>query len=468
VETLLQSLKNGKKIIFPTNSIKISQIVEEYIHLKLPDLRILTIHSHSAMGEKRDEVLNSKNWSKYDLVIHTGCVLAGISFDEEYFHKVFGIFVKMSNPACECCQMLQRVRHLEDKEVHLCISGQKCVEKYDVSEEQIESSLVARYDDVQDRTGTQSYLHTNGCGGFIGEIYTNIWKYNEVERRKSLTNLFQEIQENIKKYISDPTTQLTMVKSSKSKTSLAEVKEYIALKNAEAIVNARDVTEDELELIKNKKETTTEEYWILKRDFTKSFYKTKSLDVEFVQKWQPKIGQMILFNKFFIDSECELEEKDRKMLLKMSGESLLHLNFSSEQRIAFSEILEEYGMDMQNMVSYVFVPGEKKLNLDKINRVLSELVIKDQQHTLPTSIDRKNTLSLLFKLTRLIGIPLRKIAQGPESKTPEKMKYIVDDEEFFEWIQILFQMHQGHKSHLEALDNLLLQLKQKLEMKLNQ
>jgi hypothetical protein len=77
-------------------------------------------------------------------------------------------------------------------------------------------------------------------------------------------------------------------------------------------------------------------------------------------------------------------------------------------------------------------------------------------------------LSLLFKLTRLIGIPLRKIAQGPESKTPEKMKYIVDDEEFFEWIQILFQMHQGHKSHLEALDNLLLQLKQKLEMKLNQ
>jgi hypothetical protein len=232
------------------------------------------------MGEKRDEVLESGNWSKYDLVIHTGCVLAGISFDEKYFHKVFALFVKMSNPACECCQMLQRARKLKDKEVHLYVSGQKCVENYEISEEEIETSLVDRYDEIRDKTGTESYLHSNGCSEFISEIYTNIWKYNEVERRKSLTNLFQEVQENIKKYLPNPTSQISMVKSSKSKTSLAEVKEHIALKNAEAIVNAKDVTEIELELIKNKKEITLEELWILKRDFTKSFYKKESLDVE--------------------------------------------------------------------------------------------------------------------------------------------------------------------------------------------
>ncbi len=464
VDSLLKALSRGEKIIFPTNSIKHSQIVEEYIRLKLPNLKILTIHSYNVKGEQREELLDSRNWSKYDLVIHTGCVLAGISFDEEYFHKVFGIFVKMSNPASECCQMLQRVRHLRDQEVHLFVSNMKGIENYRVSENQLNSSLVSRYDEVRDRTGTETFLHEEGVGGFVQEIYTNIWKYNEIERRKSLTNLFQEIQENIKKYVLDPKHQLSIVSAHKTKTSLAEIKKYIAEKHAEAIVKARNVNEEELQTIKNKKEPNQEEYWILKRDFHKKFFKQQTLDVDFVQKWHPRIGSMILFNKFFIDSECELEEKDQKLLSKMYGESLIHLNFASEHRVSIFNLLEEYGMNMEELVSFVFVPGSKKLDLKKINETLAELVLKDQQNPFPTSIVQSNTTSLLFKLTRLLGIPLRKSAsRTTEAGTPKKMKYFVDKENFFEWIQILISMHRGHKGHLESIDKLLLSLERMLE-----
>ena len=73
--------------------------------------------------------------------------------------------------------------------------------------------------------------------------------------------------------------------------------------------------------------------------------------------------------------------------------------------------------------------GEKKINLDKINRILFELVLKDQQHTLPTSILQKNVMSLLFKLTGLHGIPLKKVAQDRETNNnnPKKMKYVLND-----------------------------------------
>jgi len=63
-------------------------------------------------------------WADVDVLIYTGTLTAGISFELHQFHTFIGIFTKNSASALGFTQGLHRVRNFNDKEGHIYLEKQ--------------------------------------------------------------------------------------------------------------------------------------------------------------------------------------------------------------------------------------------------------------------------------------------------------------------------------------------------------
>lgn len=112
---IIQWLKQGKKLVVPTNSekyaIKLQTLIESK-QLTRPDGQPLRIGIKTkSLG--KDITLDM--WSTYDLFIYSPTIVAGISYEEHHFDICCAYFTNMSSDAEMCIQQLARVRNLTDK-----------------------------------------------------------------------------------------------------------------------------------------------------------------------------------------------------------------------------------------------------------------------------------------------------------------------------------------------------------------
>jgi hypothetical protein len=115
-----ESLKAGKKIVFPCMSAKLT---EQY-YLKYKD--IYNVILHNSIEKNKTIIRDFKNqWKKADLLIYSPSVESGVDFDEDWFDIQYGLIQDGSTTAAGYSQMLHRVRKLKDTNTLIYIGKTK-------------------------------------------------------------------------------------------------------------------------------------------------------------------------------------------------------------------------------------------------------------------------------------------------------------------------------------------------------
>ena len=122
LERLHATLRAGKRVVLPTNSLIEAKAYEEGLRREFPALKVGLYSSETAPSEKAAHFGDvHKYWGALDVLIYTPTCSAGVSFEIEHFDCLFGYFCDESCDVETCRQMLGRVRRLRTLEHYICL-----------------------------------------------------------------------------------------------------------------------------------------------------------------------------------------------------------------------------------------------------------------------------------------------------------------------------------------------------------
>jgi hypothetical protein len=114
LEKLTELLDNNEKIAIPINSITEAEVIYEFIKKKYTNKAVGFYSSKTPVADKQLHFGDvDKYWSKYDVLIFTPTVSAGVSFEKKHFTSIMGYFVSSSCGVEVVRQMIGRIRNVE-------------------------------------------------------------------------------------------------------------------------------------------------------------------------------------------------------------------------------------------------------------------------------------------------------------------------------------------------------------------
>lgn len=139
---MLARLKEGKKIVIVTNSIKLSEEVN-YLIWKNAGIKSGIYNSKTKESKKLRHFSNVNHyWTKYNCLIYTPTITSGVSFTADHFDIMFGMFNASSCNVETCKQMMGRIRNLRDKHVYVHVTCHKPPDcKYDTKPEIVRDTM---------------------------------------------------------------------------------------------------------------------------------------------------------------------------------------------------------------------------------------------------------------------------------------------------------------------------------------
>ena len=142
-----------------TNSLKEAKTLKAFLtsttSLKRNEIKMYNSKTKESVKSLHFSNVNSY-WSKYRVIICTPTVSAGVSFEADHFHYVFGYFSSKSCNVETCRQMLGRVRSVIDKEIYLSINGEN--NKYLTDIRLIRKSLMTNRQELVDDSTALGYI----------------------------------------------------------------------------------------------------------------------------------------------------------------------------------------------------------------------------------------------------------------------------------------------------------------------
>lgn len=112
-----QDIKAGRKVCITSNrSAAYLHRIGDWLRKIRPDIKLLTYSSEDYVDLTQDV---NQLWLNYDCVLYSPTIQAGVSFEQEYFDTVYGLFCNMSNLADDCSQMFHRVRATKRRIVYI-------------------------------------------------------------------------------------------------------------------------------------------------------------------------------------------------------------------------------------------------------------------------------------------------------------------------------------------------------------
>lgn len=111
--SLFMHIDAGNRIVIPINNKLAAKKLFSTITGRYPDKQVRLYTSENAADEDVIAELKDVNvaWIKYDIIIFTPTISAGISFEQVHFDYVYALFNNMSNDTNSACQMIGRVRN---------------------------------------------------------------------------------------------------------------------------------------------------------------------------------------------------------------------------------------------------------------------------------------------------------------------------------------------------------------------
>ena len=181
---LYKALTNGERIAIATSrSIEFQVSLKKQIEEQYPNIKVQLYNSqiHTTNVEAKEDLKDvNVSWLKYDVIIYSPTISAGVSFDVKHFDTFFGIFnngAKINSLR----QMINRVRTFKTNKFYFCLQsfgGNTKPQTFNEMETYITSTRFINQ--------TPEYIFTkekyNGCRVFPHKNQGYyMWIYNEIE-----------------------------------------------------------------------------------------------------------------------------------------------------------------------------------------------------------------------------------------------------------------------------------------------
>lgn len=292
IDEMINSLKNGLNIVIATNNKKMLEFID-------------TIFTNDFKGIKKQFIKKEsktmydlEQWKSLQVLAYTPSIVAGISYTEKHFDKMFGIFCNTSATADMAMQQLFRVRDISTNEFHICceVNGKK---DYPIDNKSIKELVLnedkclintldnisidyIKNDIVEDEYFRLFCIYLKrkfkSCNDYNGELIGLL-------RKQGITNI-----KNINTYNEDNKKMY----NKKKKEFINFIKENEAKRTADS----EDITDIEEESIKESNDITDDDRYKLKKHKIKKILKIKKVTKETIIKYS-KSGP-VLWNLAYI------------------------------------------------------------------------------------------------------------------------------------------------------------------------
>jgi len=405
---IYDDIEAGKNIVIVCMN---SAFVENfYAELKDKGYRVVKHTRHTADSYKEELKDVDKYWTKFQVVIYSPTVEAGVSFNVEHFDKMYTVICQMSCSARSFIQMTGRIRKIKSDTIITYIDkSQISIQKYAPLYTYYDAKNYYKY--IYDNAHFQKEIVQLEGGqkvviNYIDDLYAQIQIYNKVEEMNntrtnfipSLIKLFSK-----KRYTFEPYDEIPVEKTKKNKKKDAGV---IKTK----ILDAKDVSSNEVDsLIKSKNNNTASENekYQIEKYMMKKNWGVKKMTPEFLECFYGK--EYRLNNLSALIDNTNITEKDGikleelKLKCKIIKELLSMLQFTSVKRQQIKLTSEQLHTSIKNILkdSILFKDYDKhrmlfglektkstkewtsKMFLNTINALLERfgLVIKNKQNS---------------------------------------------------------------------------------------
>lgn len=270
ISSVLEKVNLGLNICVPTNSKSIAEQLHSLLVNKQISVGLVTADT---------EKIPVSEWTKYQVLIYTPTIAAGISFEEKHFDEIICYFTNTSCPADIAAQMIFRVRNTSSNNISIFYNRKEPGTRVPVTEEEVYDQLV---NDIN-----CSYLDDSGDCGLIRKRKGVPDQFSITKNRSYFLTVNQIINQNrsklwfeleLKHYLETHGVKVSInnnfvkVKLKDHGINMKEIwKEYSESKSEE-ISNALPLTEEEFEHISSKSTRTKDEIFQIKKHYIEKVY----------------------------------------------------------------------------------------------------------------------------------------------------------------------------------------------------
>ena len=186
---ILSELQKGKPIVIASNCKQFLRKLTQSIPKEFTTKLILAKDETSSYSdtEASPEECPTTDWNKYDILMYTPSICAGVSFDELYFQKRYEYLTNDSCDANMSSQMTLRVRHTIEPVIEICFDQTE----HDVKP--IDADSVDEYLEKKLDSNVQFITKTNDKDSIMYKLddFYQLYRYVTIQKHISINN-FQE------------------------------------------------------------------------------------------------------------------------------------------------------------------------------------------------------------------------------------------------------------------------------------
>lgn len=274
IENIKKSIENGENIVIASNNKEMLKFLNNLLENFYSDVKKLFIYKEN----KNEYDLNQ--WNKVQVLAYSPSIVAGISYIEKHFDKVFGIFCNTSSTADMSLQQLFRVRNISTNEIHLCceITGKR---DYPEDNESIRKLIIE--EDKCLINGLENISINYIKRDIIEDEYFVLYNLIQKNKFKSCNNYNKVLIDLLKQQGVNNITDISdfnINDKNKINKQRKEFKKIIQLNEAIRIANSIDVTSEEIDNIIENKNRNDDDKYILKKYNLKNKFMIKSINVD--------------------------------------------------------------------------------------------------------------------------------------------------------------------------------------------
>jgi hypothetical protein len=484
-QQIIDDLKNDKKIVIASNrNCDFNKALYEVL-LKETNKKILLITSATIKNEDIQKILlnvedDEIGFGKYDCVIYSPTIQAGVSFNKPHFDKFYGIFSSHMH-VNSIRQMIDRVRQFKDDEFIYFLTNEKIKDKISVAQFERHLSLRRKFNDYSiDIPDIIPFEET--LSGDINIPYKDGYYYMWRDAQVELLNDKADFVNRFKKAeIENGCLSLTTnwqemeVKDDSIEEKIEHVEKEIKLIEATNIANAPDINEvvckSIIKKIESENKTTADEIYMVKKynirktynmydipvkpelliEFDKKKIKPlyKNLNVIYYIGLEELINKERRFNKLnnFMMTGTEFDEEgnDMEELIMNSIENGnyhgeiedITKNYVSRKHYICHKLLNFLGfsgiLDDKTIDSHTFKEkirdNKQYLSQDVINEICDVFEIRDSYIPNAENMDLRSTLDFINgKLKPFYGINIKQF-----NKKTKKAHYKIEYNKYIEY-----------------------------------
>lgn len=354
IKSLMNNLKNNKKIILATNSKNFLNTLEINMR-KYPEIK------YKFLNKDNSDDINLDNWNEYNIVGYTPTIVAGISYEKMHFDKCYGYFINSSAPAEMALQQLFRVRNLEDKEIHLCVEN-KGTTKHPVNIDDLKKNIINKSNCLVDGILGIKLSRVNRT--IVEDGYFHLYKNVKLNINESKNDYDKRLTDLLK---SQGIKNIKNIKENdeeedkKVRKDMRETSKNMNDNQIEDIIKSDEIDDEEFNNLKNKVNLTYEDKCKIKKktfrnvynfdeEITKEDYKKYSgkykqyNNIKVYYTFKDELTKYLQYKIQYIEDEKirknkEYEEGDTEGKRYSPNTYILHSNKSYEKYILGVEML---------------------------------------------------------------------------------------------------------------------------------